>query len=72
MESPKHYSSQKIQPIEYMKECLSSEEFKGYLKGNIIKYISRAEKKNGNEDYQKAATFSKWLEEFTTTGEITV
>lgn len=72
MKSPEHYSIQNIQPIEYMIVCLSKDEFKGYLKGNIIKYISRAERKNGDEDYQKAAQFSKWLEEFTTTGSITL
>jgi len=33
---------------------MTLEEFRGFLKGNIIKYISRAEHKNGVEDLKKA------------------
>jgi hypothetical protein len=50
--------------------CLSSEQYKGYLKGNIVKYISRADMKNGLEDYQKALLYVEWLEEFERTGTI--
>lgn len=67
-----HYESQAIQPIQYMAVCLTPDEFKGYLKGNIIKYISRANKKNGADDLKKAQVYNKWLVEFTETGKITV
>ena len=67
-----HYEAQKIQPIQYLQNALSPEEFRGYLKGNVIKYLSRAERKNGAQDYQKAAVYARWLEEFTRTGKITV
>lgn len=30
---------------------------KGYIVGNILKYVCRAEKKNGLEDYKKARTY---------------
>ena len=33
---------------------MSHEAFKGYLKGNIMKYIWRYERKNGQEDLLKA------------------
>ena len=67
-----HYMGQKVQPIEYMKISMTSEEFKGYLKGNVLKYVSRAESKNGIEDYEKAQVYLNWLLEFVKTGKITV
>lgn len=60
---PNHYNK-KIQPIEYMRVNMSPEEFKGFLKGNIIKYISRAEEKGGKDDYEKAMVYLKWLIEY--------
>ncbi len=48
-----------------MRANMSPEEFKGFLKGNIIKYISRAEEKGGKEDYEKAMVYLKWLIEYT-------
>lgn len=61
----RHYENLEIEPIEVMKKDLSREEFKGYLKGNIIKYILRAPYKGQEDsDYKKAAQYSKWLSEF--------
>jgi hypothetical protein len=40
--SPSHYTQGGIETIDYIKAKLTPEEFKGYLKGNIIKYTSRA------------------------------
>jgi hypothetical protein len=33
---------------------MTPEEFEGYLRGNVIKYISRYPEKNGVEDLMKA------------------
>lgn len=53
--SPDHYKTGGIETIDYIEAKLSIDEFKGYLKGNIIKYLSRATKKdNEQQDYQKA------------------
>ena len=53
--SPDHYKTGGIETIDYIEAKLSVDEFKGYLKGNIIKYLSRATKKdNEQQDYQKA------------------
>ena len=49
-----HYAIQYIQPWEYMEACMSKEEFKGYLRGNVIKYVSRYDKKDGLKDIDKA------------------
>lgn len=55
---PKHYMGRKgIETINFIENSISEDEFKGYLKGNIIKYISRSGKKtNYIEDLEKA----KW------------
>lgn len=51
---PSHYTQGGIETIDYLQAKLPIEEFIGYLKGNILKYISRANLKNGTEDYKKA------------------
>jgi len=56
-----HYSRLEITPWEYMEAVLSPEEFIGYLKGNIIKYLSRS--KNPEEDMRKAEHYSRKLVE---------
>ena len=59
-----HYSQQKIQPWDAMKSWLSPEAFKGFLCGNVIKYMARWQKKNGLEDLKKARHYlDKLIEE---------
>ena len=56
-----HYTDCGIQPIEYMRANMTHEAFKGYLVGNIIKYVSRFDRKNGVEDLKKAQVYLGWL-----------
>ena len=49
-----HYTSKMIQPWEYMEAIMSEEQFEGYIRGNIIKYISRYPDKGGKVDVEKA------------------
>ena len=51
---PVHYASGTIECIDAMKASMSSEAFKGFLKGNIQKYVWRYEAKGGVESLQKA------------------
>ncbi len=51
---PPHYTTGKYEVIDIIEDKLSPEEFKGFLKGNILKYIIRADHKGGMEDYRKA------------------
>lgn len=67
-----HYTELEIQPIVIMLKDLSREEFMGFLKGNAIKYLLRADGKNGTEDYAKAAVYTAWVKEFAETGTITI
>jgi hypothetical protein len=56
--SPKHYADNDggIECIEAIEASMSMEEFKGFLKGNVQKYVWRYAQKNGAEDLKKA----KW------------
>ena len=61
-----HYMRLVIQPLEFMMYNMSQEEFMGYIKGNITKYIWR-EKDSELEDLRKAQHYLeiaiKYLEE---------
>ena len=59
--SPMHYASGGIEAIEALEACMSPEAFRGFLKGNIIKYVWRYENKNGLEDLKKAKWYLKAL-----------
>jgi len=53
--SPSHYNSGGIEAIEAIEAALSSDGFRGYLKGNVMKYMWRYEKKaKPIEDFKKA------------------
>ncbi len=62
--NPKHYKLGNVDTIEMMRSVLTPEEFKGYLKGSIWKYVARAGRKEGEpaeDDYAKAAWFKERL-----------
>ena len=53
--SPSHYADGNgIECIEAIEASMSMEEFKGFLKGNVQKYVWRYDKKRGSEDLKKA------------------
>lgn len=59
---PKHYhDGVNVDPIWYGKEHFSHEEMKGFYKMNVIKYITRSDKKNGLEDLIKAKNYLEML-----------
>lgn len=59
--SPIHYGQGKIECIDYIKDFLEEEEYIGYLRGNIAKYLHRWRYKNGIEDLKKAEWYLKRL-----------
>ncbi len=59
--SPAHYKSGGLEVITILRKKLTPEEFEGFCRGNILKYIFRAEQKNQIEDYRKAQVYLKWL-----------
>ena len=62
--SPKHYNTGNIECIDAIEESMSSVAFKGYLKGNCMKYLWRYDYKGKQvEDLQKAAWYLNKLTE---------
>ena len=61
--SGSHYKDMPIQPWTLMEAVLTPEEFKGFLKGNIIKYSMRAGRKEGSDDAGKAKHYMQKLKE---------
>jgi hypothetical protein len=51
---PVHYGQGKIECIDYIEDFLTKEEFIGYLRGNLAKYLHRWRRKGGLEDLDKA------------------
>lgn len=56
-----HYMSKSIQPFDVMESWMSKEEFTGFLRGNIIKYLARYKEKGGVEDLKKAQHYLQKL-----------
>ena len=53
--SPSHYQLDGLEAIDIIKAALTPEEYRGYLKGNSLKYILREPfKGNGKQDVSKA------------------
>ena len=52
--APNHYQGDKMECIDAMATMLSHDEFRGFLRGNIFKYMWRYKDKNGIEDLRKA------------------
>lgn len=59
--NPDHYKTGGIETIDYLKAKMTPEELRGFLKGNALKYLSRAEAKGGAEDYAKALWYTTML-----------
>ncbi len=59
--SPNHYNQGGIEAIDSIRSALTAEEFAGFCKGNILKYVIREKHKNGVEDLKKAQKYMEWL-----------
>ena len=56
--NPQHYNTGNIECIEAIRESMSTEAFKGYLKGNTMKYLWRYDYKGkASEDLEKAGWY---------------
>lgn len=57
VEHPDHYTQGGIECIEAIRAALTPDEFRGYCKGNMIKYVWRERGKGGDEDLEKARQY---------------
>jgi len=65
---PPHYKVGGIEVIDFIKAKLTPEEFRGYLKGNVLKYTSRAgHKDDAGQDIGKLVWYATKLQEAQTT-----
>jgi hypothetical protein len=64
--SPAHYITGGIETIDFIRAKLTDEEYKGYLKGNAVKYLARAGVKGAEmQDLAKANWYTnRLLEDF--------
>lgn len=51
---PAHYRQGDIEAIDAIRAALTPEEFRGYCKGNTLKYVWRERHKGGTESLKKA------------------
>lgn len=58
---PSHYTSGSIECIEAIRAALTPEEFRGYCKGNALKYVWREKHKGGKESIEKAQWYLTYL-----------
>lgn len=66
--SPSHYQLEGlgIESVDVIRATLTEEEFKGWCKGNALKYLMRAGKKDPSkemQDLEKGGVFISWLTE---------
>lgn len=60
---PHHYTQGGIECIDAIKAALTDDEYRGYIKGNCIKYLWRERNKNGIEDLKKCRWYvDRYLE----------
>ena len=63
-EKASYYDAGGIEVLDIIRAKLTLEEFRGYLKGNALKYHSRmAHKGTEQRDAEKAAHYALWLAE---------
>lgn len=70
--NPTHYRSGNIEVIDIIEDQLTEEEYLGFIKGLVMKYVMRSNMKNGLEDLEKAKWYlerlSKYYKDRSTTG----
>ena len=60
---PSHYHTGNIDVIKFSEENFCKDELKGFHRMNVIKYVTRYDKKNGLEDLEKATFYLDKLKE---------
>lgn len=59
--NPSHYNAGEIECIDAIAAALTLDELKGFVRGNVIKYLWRMEHKGGLEDLKKAQWYLDYL-----------
>lgn len=62
--NPSYYQKNGQDLIDHLSEIFNSDMFIGFMTGNIFKYLTRWQQKNGIEDLEKAQVYLNRLIEF--------
>ena len=61
---PDHYTAGDIETIDYIRDKLTPSQFLGYCIGNVLKYVSRYDKKGEPaKDLDKAMVYLGWAQD---------
>jgi hypothetical protein len=60
--NPKHYTDRAFEVIDIIRDSLTPEEYQGFLKGQVLKYVLRAGKKANTPDISKALWYLNRLD----------
>jgi hypothetical protein len=64
MPAPNHYSIGGLETIDILRAKLTRDEFRGFLLGNVLKYLLRHQHKGTPmSDLEKAAVYLQWLQD---------
>jgi hypothetical protein len=59
-----YYDAGGIETLDVIRAKLTPEQYRGYLMGNAIKYLCRANYKGSTQrDLEKAANYTRWLKD---------
>jgi Protein of unknwon function (DUF3310). len=58
-----HYNQSDIECIDAIRAALTPEEYRGYCKGNALKYIWRERYKGGNVSLEKAEVYLDYIKQ---------
>ena len=61
---PKHYGGNGIECIDSLRAQMTDEAYRGFLKGNVLKYLWREQQKGGIESLLKAQWYLNELIRF--------
>ena len=59
--APAHYCKGGVECIDAIKSSMGADAFRGFCKGNVLKYVWRYEDKGGLESLEKARVYLGWL-----------
>lgn len=61
LETPPHYVVGEIECIDAIRAALTPEEFRGFCKGNMLKYVWRERHKGSDKDIGKAIDYGNFI-----------
>lgn len=61
---PSRYNAGSVECIDAIESALTPEEYRGFIKGTVLRYVWREKHKGGDQDMQKAGWYMRRLSDF--------